>query len=215
MENQVEFKVFTKGKLKFYQNPNLVVYPLLGMSLGILYIAEKFDIQLLEKTGIIFSIITGIVAVVYLIIDFYSIEPLGGDLNKRIIFKPDEIIIDGNKYPLNEIKKISFKANDYYDGILWPTNDIYLRSTNSNGTHNYCTLYLTNGQKIETRFQLMHPKAFANKMREILIEYYAQGKLHFLNLIDLLGIQKYEDIQEFKKTLPPLKTTTLNISKHI
>ena len=45
-------------------------------------------------------------------------------------------------------------------------------------------------------------------MRELLLEYYSYNKIHFLKLIEYLGICKYEEIQEFKITLPPTKTVS-------
>lgn len=36
-------------------------------------------------------------------------------------------------------------------------------------------------------------------VKDTLIEYSKQGKLHFLNLIDILNITDYNEIQEFKK----------------
>ena len=127
-------------------------------------------------------------------------ESLNGDLSKRIIFTNTEINIDDKKISLVEIKKIEFFVSDYFDRWEYKFNGS-LNPERTNGTSNICILYLINGEIINTKFQLMYKEEFL-KMRDILIVYYSENKIHFLKLIEYLGIDKYEEIQEFKKTLP-------------
>jgi hypothetical protein len=73
----------------------------------------------------------------------------------------------------------------------------------SNGISNACELTLINGQKICVYFQLIYIDDFLI-MKNLLIKYYLESKIPFLKLIYYLRIEKYKDIQEFKKTLPTI-----------
>ncbi|WP_141719757.1 hypothetical protein [Roseivirga misakiensis] len=123
--------------------------------------------------------------------------PLNGNLHKKLFFSSSSIKIDGVDYHLSDIAKIDFSIHDHFD--KWN----YSRDFNparSNGVNNTLTLFLKDERQIEVKFQLMY-KTQIKRLEKELIEYYRHGKLHFLKLIDLLEIDDYDEIQEFKKTL--------------
>tara|TARA_Y100000813_G_C24058942_1_gene303008 strand:+ start:311 stop:688 length:378 start_codon:yes stop_codon:yes gene_type:complete len=124
---------------------------------------------------------------------------LNGTLDKTLNFGLKKITIGANQYDLDDLRKIDFLIQDYFD--KWN----YTRDFNpcrSNGVGNKLILTLKNGQIIESNFQLMY-EGQMKKLETILIQYHGAGVLHFLKLIDLLGIDDYDEIQEFKKRLPP------------
>jgi|SRR5690606_5032234 len=201
MSNQVEFKIFTRKK-GFTFTVNVFVYSLLLGSLGIAYLANKYlNGSVLESFGKAGGIIGCILMIYFSITKLSARKPLNGDLSKRLIFRPSEIILDGNKIELSEIKKVEFSVEDYFDRFEYSIRGD-LNPCRTNGTSNLCELILSNGEKIQVRFQLMYKGEFL-KMRELLLKYYSENKIHFLRLIEYLGIEKYQEIQEFKKTLPP------------
>jgi len=61
-------------------------------------------------------------------------------------------------------------------------------------------LTLKSGEKIISNFQLT-ARYQIRDIREQLIQYYLVGKLDFLNLTAILGIEDYNAIQNFKQTL--------------
>lgn len=209
MINKIQFKIYTKDK-RFHLSENKVVYSLLLGFIGMAYLANLFlSGSVIEDVGRVGGVFTCVIMLYFTITNATKRKPLNGKLNKKLVFKKDEIWIDDDKYELNEIKKIRFNVEDYFNRIEGRIRGD-LSPGRSNGTANICELTLMNGQKIEVNFQLMYETEFL-KMRELLIKYYTENKIHFLKLIEYLGIEKYEEIQEFKKTLPSISDTACAI----
>lgn len=205
MTKEIEFKIFAKNK-GFNLSVNIVVYSLLFIGIGIAYLAGKFlDNSTLESVGQGVGILGCILMIYFKITQVSKRKSLNGNLNKKLRFRTREILIDDIKIELNEIKKIEFFINDYFD--KWDSQAPGdFNPARTNGTANICELTLINGQKTKVNFQLMYANEFL-KMRELLLQYYSENKIHFLKLIEYLGIEKYEEIQEFKKTLQPTSVT--------
>ncbi len=201
MTKEIEFKIFTKNK-GFKLSVNIVVYSLLFIGIGIAYLAREYlGNSTIENLGQGVGILACMLMIYFKITQASKRKSLNGNLNKKLRFRTREILIDDIKIELNEIKKIEFYINDYFD--KWESQapgDFAPGRTN--GTSNICELTLINGHKTKVNFQLMYENEFL-KMRELLLQYYSENKIHFLKLIEYLGIEKYEEIQEFKKTLPP------------
>jgi len=201
MTNEIEFKIFTKNK-GLQITVNRVVYPMLFGCISIAYLADKyFDESILESIGQFGGVLVCILMIYFKIAQSFTRESLNGDLSKNLIFKTSEIIIDDQKLNLNEIKKIEFYIGDYFNNWEYKVKGD-LNPARTNGTSNLCELTVQNGKKVRVNFQLKYKDEF-QKMKELLIVYYLENKIHFLKLIEYLGIDKYEDIQEFKKTLTP------------
>lgn len=201
--NDIEFKIFTRNKGRQI-SVNIVVYTLLISSLGILFFEVKyFDNSAVEKVGLWGLSIAGLIMVYFKIAQSFTRKSLNGNLNRSLNFREKEILIDSEKYDLNDIQKIEFSICDYFDKWEYPGRGNF-NPARTNGTDNSCEITLISGQKIKVNFQLTQKDEF-KKMRELLIKYYSDNKIHFLRLIEYLGIDKYEEIQDFKKTLPPTK----------
>lgn len=98
---------------------------------------------------------------------------------------------------LDSINKIEIHGGDYNDefeisSFVDPDGSI------KNGTTNSIEIILNNRERFKYNFQQDNEHNILN-IKETLIEYSKRGKLHFLNLIDILEITDYDDIQEFKK----------------
>lgn len=197
---EIEFKIFTKNK-GFRITVNIVVYSLLLASIGIAYLGDTyFDEIVIKDIGLAGGILACILVVYFKITQSFKRKPLNGSLNRSLKFRANEILIDNKKYELNEIRKIEFSVEDYFD--KWESHAPGdLSPAKTNGTSNICEIILANGQKSSVNFQLNYRNEFL-KMRELLIKYYAENKIHFLKLIEYLRIEEYEEIQAFKKTLP-------------
>ncbi len=202
MINEIKFKIFTKNK-RLRITANHIVYSLLVCSISILYLSKNyFENGLLESIGKDSGIVGFILMIYFVITKNFTREALNGDLKKSIIFRPSELVIDDKIYNLNDISKIEFYIGDYFNKRNYPRSGVDLNPARTNGTNNICELTVQNGQKIKVNFQLMYKDEFL-KMKELLVKYYLENKIHFLRLVNYLGIDNYKDIQEFKKTLPP------------
>lgn len=201
MNKEIEFKIFTKYK-GFKISANIVVYSLLFSGVGIAYLADKYlENSAIESVGQGVGILACILVIYFKITQASKRKSLNGNLNKKLVFRTNEILINSQRIELKEIKKIEFFTGDYFNKWEYQAKGD-LNPGRTNGISNICELTLINGQKIKVNFQLMYENEFL-KMRELLLEYYSKNKIHFLKLIEYLGIEKYEEIQEFKKTLPP------------
>jgi len=121
---------------------------------------------------------------------------LKGELISELVFQKDKILIDDTGYHLDNIKKISIENTFDYKGRYTYSKGNFDGSL-SNGVENELLIYLNNDEKIQVNFQQVNEDDILNE-REILIHYSNRGKLHYLNLLKILQIQNYDEIQNFK-----------------
>jgi hypothetical protein len=196
-----QFDIFHKDS-KFRLSANMVVYAILGLSIPTAFFADKYyGDSLIEQIGL-YGIFLGFGLSIFL--KWFQLvirKTLKGEISGLIEFHKDSIIVEHEKYLLSEIDKIELSTEDYLDR---PEPVMYgdFNPTLSTGTDNYCRMVLKNGTSKEVYFQIEMKNDFL-KLREELIEYHRQGKFSWLKLIEHLKIDKYEEIQEFKQTLPP------------
>ncbi len=200
------FKIYTP-KNKFYWSNNLIVYSLLVfcfLPVGIEVFMLKHEND--QVSGFSRILAYGIpimlfVSVIFGIISFFQHRPLRGMLDGEIIFESERIIINGKEFDIASLTKISFVILDYKGMFIGGRGD--LNGRKSNGVGNRIALY-KNGTPQVYYFQLEYKGQLKN-IKEQLIQYHLAGKLHFLQLIDILGISKYDEIQEFKKEIGIVK----------
>lgn len=198
MEN-VEFRIFKKGRGPII-TANRVVYGLGLISASFIYLIPKYLQEgVTEKIGVFGMFLTLVLMVILGFTKFFTRKSLSGTLDLVLKFCENEIGVGDKRFSLKDINKIEFTVRDYFDQMEYSESN--LNPARSNGTSNTCRLILTNGTRIEVKFQLIEKFEF-RKMRELLIHYHTNGKIHFLSLIDYLGINDYKEIQEFKKSLP-------------
>lgn len=135
---------------------------------------------------------------IFKVISFFIKKPKR-ILEGNITFEKDGISVDELKYDLSAISKLEFADHGNYlrkaesfstDKQSWP-----------NGKDISIFIQLIEGSEIKKYFQLEH-RGQMQDVRSELVHYHNEGKLHFLNLIDILGIEDYNAIQIFKKSLP-------------
>lgn len=196
------FKIYTPVK-KVYISNDLIVYLLIGF--GVLS-ATSFAISNLIGRNL--SLIIGMVFLICLILSFlvcvglairavFKYQPLYGVLSGQVIFENDSISVDNRVYELDDISKINFAIIDHKDLYIGRRGGLDGRK--SQGVGNTFSFMVDNKQ-LTYQFQLLY-KGQIKEIKDQLISYHIAGKLHFLHLIELLGITKYEDIQEFKQQL--------------
>lgn len=171
------------------------------------FIPVMFEIYVLKRGSDVtlfssaFAFVTPItfgISMLFTISNHTRKEVLRGIIGGSICFNQDEITVNDHKYLLSELRKINIYMNDY-EGRL-DSNYKTFNGRISRGVSNSVILYLNNG--IQKTFYFQQSGKHDNKLiHEELIHYYLMGKLHWLNLIDVLGISDYDEIQRFKSIL--------------
>jgi hypothetical protein len=160
-----------------------------------------FEVAILNSELSYFSIIPlalcPLIFISAIIVSLYNLDryrTLNGDLKGEIVFTNDSIVVNGVVNDIDNLIKIDFKVTDYKGFRFYHKS---FRPKLSNGTDNTVSLKLKD-KRITYHFQVLK-KGDMNNVRMQLINYHLQGKLHWLQLLNILGYSEYEDIQEFKK----------------
>lgn len=196
--NKLKYKILTKSK-KFYWTVNSKIYTIIALAgLPVFIKFNLFNNQdatfvddllmILMLAAFLFGIIVGITK-------FNKYRTLEGDLISDLEFQKHKIIVGDKEYLLDEIQKIEITAFDFRGAIK--TYKGNFDGNLSNGVDNLLKLYLTNQNKIELNFQQIIKNEIRNE-KEILINYCNLNKLHYLNLLEILDINDYDEIQRFK-----------------
>ncbi len=169
----------------------------------LLVLIENLNFELKNIIIDVLRILTFIFFFIYLSFWVYSLsekEKPTGFLSGQLIFKDYEIVIGNETYKLNEISKITIICEDYEDlyisALMNTPHPKY-----SAGVSNYFEIKLKNGESKRVKFKQNYENEIIKKNKEKLISYHKQGVIPFLTLIQLLGIEDYNEIQDFKKQL--------------
>ena len=188
---------------KFYITPDKVIFSLMLLFLFPALIEfwvlqhNNDELSLFSKICLYIVPVIVIAAIVVSARNIHRHEPLKGTISGRIIFEKERIIVDNLPFLINEVEKISVRFSDYkslrktyrgFNGKL------------SNGIDNEIIIELPGGE-IQVYFFQVEDRLGAEPIRDELINYHLSGKLHFLNLIELLNITDYNKIQQFKKEI--------------
>lgn len=195
--SRYRFSIYKKSS-KFYWSTNRVVYPILFICFGLIFILEKDKyIQCpLGKTLAIIGLASWGCGLLLKLINIPKTKPLKGKIEGFITFENDKILIESKEFLLSEIKTISISNEDYYGKITYAGKGD-LNSIRSNGVDNYIILELNSGKTIKSQFQLYNAWDVEN-IRGILIKYYSEGKLSFENLAKVLGVTSKQEKAKFK-----------------
>jgi hypothetical protein len=197
--NKLKYKILTKSE-KYYWTVNSRIYSILLLTILPVFIKlnlfKNQNITFFDKSLMFIMVATLFCGIVIGLSKFNKYKTLKGELISDLEFQKGKIIIGDKEYLLNEIQKIEINAFDFrgeintyrgnFDGNL------------SNGVNNLLKLYLANQIKLEINFQQIVKNEIRNE-EEILIAYCNQNKLHYFNLLEILGINDYDEIQKFKK----------------
>jgi hypothetical protein len=132
----------------------------------------------------------------------YRIKPIEGELNGKIQFETNSLIINQNKIDISEIQLFNIFIGDYY-GKTSLYNNTYRYNLNplaSNGTNNWIEYHLINGETNKLFFQQEY-EAQKESIRPFLITLI---KINILSITQVLTILEIEDeyfIQSFMREL--------------
>ena len=195
----MKYKILTKSK-KFYWTINSRIYTILLFTLLPVFIKlnlfKNQNVTFFDKTLFVIGISTILFGFAIRLLRFNKYKTLKGELISELEFLEDKIIIGDKQYLLEDIQKIEINAFDFKGLIIYSKGD--LDGNLSNGVDNLLKIYLANQNKIEINFQQIVKNEIRNDQVN-LISYCNQNKLHYLNLLEIMGINNYDEIQKFKK----------------
>ncbi len=202
----MQFKIFKRTN-EFYWSNNKVIYSILFICLGLLYL--KNDVLEIERNlfdNIIFGIlmITFCCAIILKFIGFTKTEPLGGNFIGNLIFHMDSIQINDEIFPLETIRNIEISNNDYLGKLVGISKGNF-NGALSNGTNNTFKMKLYSREVKIFNFEICDLLDFIDVKQE-LINYYLNGKLEFENLANLLSEKSCEDKVWLKKQIEEAST---------
>lgn len=193
-----KFAIYHKSN-SFRPTTNQVLYTFTVVVLSLWIFLEK--IVKTEK----FSHILGwaiasswLIGLLAMLIGKFKAPPLRGKLEGFISFQKDKIIVENEIFDLNDIKRIKLTNDDYYGKIKYLGRGNF-NASYSNGIDNELLIELNSSIAKVYNFEIYN-SADLQKIRPELVEYYIKGKLEFSNLTYLLGLEKSDEIQDFKNS---------------
>ncbi|WP_185197403.1 hypothetical protein [Pontibacter sp. Tf4] len=125
-------------------------------------------------------------------------RPLKGKLQGVIVFEKDAIMIADQQFALSEISKIEIEAGDWLGLEKWDRGlDNYFENTLSRGVDNKLKLILSNGTTIKTKFLQLSACEF-REIEDIILHYYLNDKISYLQTVDILCLSKQEEWNRLK-----------------
>jgi hypothetical protein len=188
-----------KEKKGIYISPeNIIASSWVGIIFLLYYLKHTFgfDFKGIE-TGIL---ILGTIYIIGLLIStFFRYEREIGEFYGRISFYKNHINIENKDYNIEEIQKLEFFSTydikgDFTNYLLEFTPHL------SNGLNNSFVLTLKNGKQIEYNF-LQTKSEQIKYYKEVLTNYHKNGIISWLELLNILNIEDYNEIQKFKKEI--------------
>lgn len=194
--------IFIPKKTSILRNRDWLIF--LGIiSFLFLIILEYFIFSGNELLNILIKSIGISFCVLMIYLMFSSLnekEKLKGTLKGEIILNDQEVILGVEHFKLEEIKNISIIYDDYENKYEQHLIGTYYPNISS-GVSNFFEIKLKNGYSKKVQFQQKYENEIVIKNKETLIFYHKQGVLSFLSLIQFLGIEDYDEIQKFKKSI--------------
>ncbi len=198
-----KFNIYRKSK-KFHWNNSLIILILLFCLCVIYVVKQNFYNQ--EKglfEDVIMKLMLGLFIIGFILKTIGLTKPkvINDEFRGFLEFHKDYIIIDQEKFKIDEIKTIEISNDDYYgkkDGISG------FDSSLSNGTDNQILLRFNSGQLKSYNFELYNENDMEN-IEEELFYYYSKGKIDFFELTKILKIKSKIEIEEFRNKISLLK----------
>ncbi|HRP61021.1 MAG TPA: hypothetical protein PK833_12165 [Vicingus sp.] len=200
LENN-SFLIF-KPDNKFHITPNRVVYTLflvtfIPAAIELIIVGED-NFSELGEFLLALSISVMLVAQFYRFFSMNNHEPILGDVVRGLKFCFDTIHTDEAFYEIKNIRKIEIYCGSFEGDIIISRGNY--NGGISNGLHNKLIIHFNDNKQVEIFFHQAYEYEI-RKIKAYLIHYHLQGKIHFLRLIELLGITDYDEIQKFKKEI--------------
>lgn len=193
---ELSYKIFTKTPKKHLTLENIFSGVITSLIIfGYFLNLNNYFVNIVFFS--LFLVILIFIPLVFLasIFNSFRFEMLNGTLNQSLKFTLEGIIISEKLFHLNSINKIEIDSFDYKGRSI--NHKRAFKAKKSLGTRNKLKIVFNNKTTLEVFFQqITKNEIFKDKF--ILIEYCNLDKIHYLNLLDILKISDYDEIQIFK-----------------
>ena len=197
------FNIYKKSK-KFNWSNTLIIFSLI-ISLFVISLLKQYFFN--PEKGLFDEIIMKLMLGLFLLglilktIGLTKPKILDEEFSGFLEFYKDYIIIDDERFKIEEIKSIEISNNDYYGK---PQEATGFDSSLSNGVNNQILLRLNSGKTKSYNFELYNEHDMT-KIEEELFYYYSKGKIDFFELAKILKIESKTEIEEFRNQISLLK----------
>ena len=195
-----KFKIFTRTKKNYFTKADILLAVMCLLLLAY-YTISSITVEsqfAIFKKLILGCVLFGMLTLFLLkLTSFWRKKPILGKFDGYLELYNDKIIAGNKTFLLDSIKKIEISGGDY-NGQLEISSYVNPDGSVKNGTTNFIEIIMNNKEQFKFNFQ-QDSQHDILKIKDTLIEYSKQGKLHFLHLINILNITDYDEIQEFKK----------------
>lgn len=138
----------------------------------------------------------------FMISTFFLHEHKNGEFKGKLKLETHSIFINGEEYPIEDINNILIYSSDIEGQFIGYSFEFSRKL--SNGLKNEIILKLKNEKEIKCHF-LQTKRERIKYYKNCLIDYHLKGKINWLSLLNILEIEDYDEIQEFKRELNSLK----------
>lgn len=200
--NPRKLQLFKKKKGVYISPENIIALSWTALIFLVYYLKTSFGFVFNGfETGIL---ILGIIYIIGLMIStFFRYEREIGTYCGQIVFYENRMKIENKNYHLGEIRELEFFSTSDVRGDF--TNYHWeFKPHLSNGLDNCFVLKLKNGNKIEYNF-LQTKSEKVKYYKDVLTNYHKRGIISWLELLRVLDIDDYDEIQKFKKEIAIVK----------
>jgi hypothetical protein len=199
----VEFKIFNKVD-KLYIGRSFIINTLALLFICPVLVGAIFkDINIITNFAAELGIIACLLVLSGLFIKLFlqtKYEKLKGFIEGTIEFHNDKIKVKETEYEIENIKKIEIYSGDYR-GKWKSTNKSEYNNALSNGVNNALRIIMDNTKENVVIYFEQTQKSEIKIAEKQLINYYKARKIHWLHLLEILEINDYDEIQQFKSTI--------------
>lgn len=198
---KVEFDIF-EPSIRHYFSYTKIVYTGVLSSLLILFLFDYFSI-LPEDS---FWNLVYVLSTVFFFLPFLAQfviwnleERMNGNIQGKISIENEIVTIKNNRLDLNNVESLDFDLK-WYKGELEHHYTLHFGPWRKNGTQNWLNINYNNGQKSSIQFI----RKYANQekyLKMFLIKCLNENKISHLRVCEILNIEDYDKIQDFKKEI--------------
>jgi len=197
--------IFEKRKGIYISPENIIAVCLTTLVLIIAYLKESLHFVFNGWENILW-IFWCLYIVGLLISTFFRYEREIGHYKGKLIFWEDRLQLNENNYNLSEIAKLNF-IHAYDIKGMFLNHLVEFKPRLSNGLKNELILTFKNGKTIKCNF-LQTESERLKYFKEVLTHYHREGIIDWFQLLNLLDIQDYHKIQEFKNEMAKVDNTS-------
>ena len=198
---ETKFNIYVPKRAKWL-TMNKVAY-VIGTPISIIYLILQKAISIPNSVEsivvpLIFTIFF-ITPIVWGVVNYGKIPKPNKILKGELIFTENCLSIKGKKIELSQIQKIEFRLQSYLGEMKISASGNFGHNR-ENGIENWLIISFKEGTSIKLQFQRLYEDQL-QIIKPFLINMYKNNKISLIHITELLGIDKYEDIQEFKKEI--------------